>query len=342
MTPIGCGVIGVGVFGENHCLAYSRLPGVKLAAVCDVNGARARAMAEKYGARAWYTDYQELLRDPAVQAVSIATPDFAHREIALAAARAGKHILCEKPLATTVADAQEIVDAARAAGVKLMVDFHNRVNPPFVAARQSIEVGAIGAPVYGYVRLSNTTFVPMEMLSWGSRSSALWFLGSHCVDLMRFLLDDTAQRVYAAARDGVLKARGVDTYDFHVAIVEFTRGAVVTIENAWILPRSQPMVYDFKLELLGSEGAIYANPSHHGALEIHAGGQMRYGDVLGITPTSDLRTGGFVLEAIARFVDALLYDRPVLATGEDGLEAVRIVSAIEESARLGRPVEIQR
>ena len=144
MTPIGCGVIGVGVFGENHCLAYSRLPGVKLAAVCDVNGARARAMAEKYGARAWYTDYQELLRDPAVQAVSIATPDFAHRAIALAAARAGKHILCEKPLATTAADAQEIVDAARAAGVKLMVDFHNRVNPPFVAARQSIEVGAIG------------------------------------------------------------------------------------------------------------------------------------------------------------------------------------------------------
>jgi len=159
---------------------------------------------------------------------------------------------------------------------------------------------------------------------------------------MRFLLDDTAQRVYAVACDGILNARDVDTYDFHVAIVEFTRGAVVTIENAWILPRSQPMVYDLKLELLGSEGAIYANPSHLGALEIHAGGQMRYGDVLGITPTSDLRTGGFVLEAIARFVDALLYDRPVLATGEDGLEAVRIVSAIEESARLGRPVEIQR
>jgi len=63
-----------------------------------------------------------------------------------------------------------------------MVDFHNRVNPPFVAARQSIEAGAISAPVYGYVRLSNTSFVPMEMLSWGSRSSALWFLGSHCVE----------------------------------------------------------------------------------------------------------------------------------------------------------------
>ncbi len=340
MDKIGFAVIGTGLFGENHALVYSRLPDVKLAAVCDVNEERAQTVAKKYGAGACYTDYEPLLEDPSIQAVSIATPDFAHSDIALAAARAGKHILCEKPLATTVEEAQAIVDAAHDAGVKLMVDFHNRVNPPFVAAKHSIEAGEIGEPAYAYIRLSNTTFVPMKMLSWASKSSALWFLGSHTVDLMRFLLNDTVCRVYAVTRSNILKNREVDTQDFHVAVAEFEQGTVVTFENTWILPRSQPMVYDFKVELLGSEGAIYTDLSHHGALEKHTGGEMSYGDVLGITPTSDLRIGGFVCEAIGRFVDAVLHDRPLLATGEDGLEATRILSAIAQSAETGQPVDL--
>jgi predicted dehydrogenase len=340
MDRVGFGVIGAGLFGENHALVYSRLPGVELVAVCDQNEARAREVAERYGARTYYTDYVQLLAEPDISAVSIATPDFAHSEIALAAAQAGKHILCEKPLATTVEEAQSIVDAAARAGVKLMVDFHNRVNPPFVAARDSVRDGAIGTPSYAYARLSNTTFVPLEMLSWADRSSALFFLGSHAIDIMRFILNDTVARVHAVSRSGILKGLGVDAPDFHVAIAEFERGAVVTFENAWILPRSQPMVYDFKVEVLGSEGALYVDSSHHGAFELHSGGRLSYGDVLGVTPTSDLRVGGFVLEAISRFVDAVLHDRPVLATGEDGVEATRIVDAIKRSAETGQPIDL--
>jgi predicted dehydrogenase len=340
MDRVGFGVIGAGLFGENHALVYSRLPGVELVAVCDQNEARAREVAERYGARTYYTDYVQLLAEPDISAVSIATPDFAHSEIALAAAQAGKHILCEKPLATTVEEAQSIVDAAARAGVKLMVDFHNRVNPPFVAARDSVRDGAIGTPSYAYARLSNTTFVPLEMLSWADRSSALFFLGSHAIDIMCFILNDTVARVHAVSRSGILKGLGVDAPDFHVAIAEFERGAVVTFENAWILPRSQPMVYDFKVEVLGSEGALYVDSSHHGAFELHSGGRLSYGDVLGVTPTSDLRVGGFVLEAISRFVDAVLHDRPVLATGEDGVEATRIVDAIKRSAETGQPVDL--
>lgn len=340
MDRVGFGVIGTGLFGENHARVYSRLPGVELIAVCDQNGERAREVAAQYGARQHYADYRELLANPDIAAVSIATPDFAHAEIAMAAAEAGKHILCEKPLATSVAEAQAIVDAADRAGVKLMVDFHNRVNPPFVAARDSVRNGTIGTPAYGYARLSNTLFVPLEMLRWADRSSALWFLGSHAIDIMRFILDDTVVRVHAVTRSGILKGLGVDAPDFHVAIAEFSRGTVVTFEHAWILPRSQPMVYDFKVELLGSDGAVYVDTSHHGAFELHAGGRLDYGDVLGSTPTSDLRTGGFVSEAIAQFADAVLHDRPVLATGQDGVEATRIVDAIQRSAESGMPVDL--
>lgn len=340
METTGFGVIGTGILGEQHAQVYNQLPGAQLVAVCDTIAERAKATAEKYGAQTYYTDYQDLLNNPDIQAVSIATPDFAHRDIALAAAQARKHILCEKPLATSVEESQAIIEAANEAGVKLMVDFHNRVNPPFVAAKQSIAAGEIGQPSYAYIRLSNTLFVPLEMLSWADKSSALWFLCNHTIDMMRFLLDDDVQRVYAVTRSGILQKLGVDTQDFNVAIAEFKKGTVVTFENAWILPKSQPIVYDFKLELLGSEGAIYINPSHHGALELHTKGNLSYGDVLGVTPSGHQRVGGFVLESIARFVDAVLYDQPVIATGEDGLEAARVASAIERSAETGQPVDL--
>jgi predicted dehydrogenase len=337
---VGFGVIGAGILGEEHALVYNRMPGCELVAVCDINAERAKGVAEKFGARTYYTDYQDLLKNPDIQAVSVATPDFAHRDIAVAAAQANKHILCEKPLATTVEDAQDILNATKKAGVKLMVDYHNRVNPPFVAAKRSIEAGEIGKPAYGYIRLSNTTYVPMEMLSWGDKTSALWFLNIHTIDMMRFLLNDEVQRVYAVSRSGILKNLGVDTQDFHVAIGEFRNGTVVTFENAWILPRSHPMVYEFKMQLLGSEGAINVNTSHHGAIEKHVGGKVAYADVLGITPARERRIGGFVREAIAQFVDAVLYDEPVLATGEDGLAGVRVAIAITQSWETGQPVDL--
>ncbi|MEM7538402.1 MAG: Gfo/Idh/MocA family oxidoreductase [Chloroflexota bacterium] len=338
MSKIGFGVIGTGILGNQHAKVYQRMADAELVAVCDLDETRAKEAAETYQAQTYYTDYQDLLNNPDVQAVSIATPDFAHTKIAVAAAQAGKHILCEKPLATTVEEAQTIVDAAEQAGVKLMVDFHNRVNPPIVAAKEAIDAGEIGTPAYGYTRLSNTTFVPLEMLSWASKSSALWFLCCHTVDTMRFLLNDEVTRVYGVNRSGILQGMGIDTQDFHVAIAEFSRGTVVTFENAWILPQSQPIIYDFKLEILGSEGAIYLDPSHHGAVKMHVNGKLAYGDITGVTPTSDLRIGGFVLESIARFVDVVVHDQPIIATGADGVAATRVLCAMIESGGTGQPV----
>ena len=157
---------------------------------------------------------------------------------------------------------------------------------------------------------------------------------------MRWLLSDEVKRVYAVTRSGILKDLGVDTQDFHVAIAEFSQGAVVTFENAWILPRSQPMVYDFKMELLGSKGEININTSHHGAIEKHVDGKMVYGDVFGTVPTGSRRLGGFVKEAITEFVDAVVYGDPVLGTLEDGLAGVRVADAIERSEASGQPVDL--
>lgn len=342
MKQIGFGVIGTGIVGGAwHAHVYSHAPKARLVAVCDLNEQLAHEVAQKYGAAQVYTDYHKLLENPEIQAVSIATPDFAHREIAVAAAEAGKHILVEKPLATTVEDAEAIVNAARKAGVKLMVDFHNRVSPPFSGAKRSVQNGEIGKPVYIYARLSNTTFVATKMLPWASKSSALWFLASHTTDMAHWLLEDEPKRVYAVSRSGILQEMGVDTQDFHVAIVEFKGGAVVTLENAWILPETEPMVFNLKFEVLGSKGSIYINTSDHRLVQKFTSEEASLPDVLGITFGGDSpRLGGFVLEAIAQFVDAVADDAPVLATGEDGLLVTRVLSAISESAKSGRPVDL--
>ena len=205
MRKTGFGVIGAGIVGGAwHAHVYHHVPGAQLVAVCDLNAERAREIADKYSVAHVYSDYRELLARPDIAAVSIATPDSAHREIAVAAAEAGKHILVEKPLAMTIEDAEAILAAVKAAGVKLMVDFHNRVNPAFVQTRQAVRNGDLGELKYIYARLSNTSFVPTQMLPWASRSSALWFLASHTLDMSCWLLEDRPRRVYAGQPVGRL------------------------------------------------------------------------------------------------------------------------------------------
>src|SRR5690606_23752329 len=157
---------------------------------CDQDEGRARAMAAQAPGASVHTDYRALIDDPRVDAVSVATPDFTHTPIILAALAAGKHVLSEKPLATTLEEAEQIAAAAKASPAKLMVDFHNRANPALVALHDAVAAGEIGRPVHGFAKLSNTTFVPLSMLSWAARSSALWFLGSHLVDVLRYILGD--------------------------------------------------------------------------------------------------------------------------------------------------------
>jgi predicted dehydrogenase len=340
MKPVGFGVIGTGIVGGAwHAHVYHQMPQAKLVAVCDLNEKLAKDIAQKYDVEHVYTDYRELLKNPDIQAVSIATPDFAHREIAVAAAEAGKHILVEKPLATNVEDAEAIMDAVNKAGVKLMVDFHNRISPPFSTVKGSIENGELGDVKYIYARLSNTTFVATQMLPWAGKSSALWFLASHTFDLSQWLLADKPKRVYAVSREGVLKSKGIDTEDFHVAIIEFENGAVVTLENSWILPETEPNVFNFKLEVVGSKGSMYVNTSDHRTVEKYTQDSSNLPDILGVTfDGNSPRMSGFVLEAIARFVDAVVDDQPVLVSGEDGLMVTRVLAAIEESARSGQPV----
>jgi predicted dehydrogenase len=341
MAKAGFAVVGAGLWGSQHARVFSTLPEADLVAVCDVDAGRAEAMKTRFGAGRAYTDLGELLADPAVDAVTVATPDFAHSEIILRALAAGKHVMSEKPLATDLAATQRVVEAVKSSGRKFMLDFHNRVNPGVVALHDSVTAGELGRPIHGFIRLSNTTVVPREMLSWAGRSSALWFLGSHVVDALRFVTRDEVERVQAVRRDGHLRSLGVDTADVHLAILQMRSGAVISMENSWVLPADSPMLYDFRMELVGEKGSVQLNTADNGAFRKFTGAGLRSTDLFGSVPAAPGRIGGFVYEAIARFVDAVVADAPLLATAEDGLAATQILTAIEEAARTGATVSVR-
>jgi predicted dehydrogenase len=219
-----------------------------------------------------------------------------------------------------------------------MVDFHNRVNPPMVAAREALARGDLGRASYVYCRLSNTIAVPEDMLKWSANSSALWFLGSHMVDIVGWILNDTPTRVFVVSRDGVLKSRGINAPDFHVATVEYASGTVAVFEHAWILPRTHNTVKDLKLEILGSEGALYIDGSHNRVIELYTAQKGTFPDML--VPPFGPHLTGFVLDSIVHFIAAVTEGKPVLATGREGLANTKIIAAMIAATNTGTSMPI--
>ena len=338
MEAVRVGVIGLGTFGEVHLKAYSGMPGAEVIGICDLDEERLCTAGDEYGVAARFTDYRELLAMDGLDAVSVVTPDFTHTDIVVAAVEQGRAVLVEKPLATTLEDCERIGEALRRNPVPFMVDFHNRWNPGVYRIKEAAEAGQIGPVQMAYHRLSDTIFVPTRMLSWAARSSINWFLGSHCLDTLRWIIGGDVTRVYSTSESRVLRAKGVDTPDYVLSIVEFAGGARAVIETCWILPESSPTVVDFKLEVVGETGTFYYDPMPERLLrltpdEIACVDTHACVDIQG-------RTVGFAVESIRNFAECVRTGRRPAVGFEDGRQVTRTVLAMEQSAREGRPVEL--
>lgn len=342
VNKVGVALIGAGVWGETHAKAYSQNPNARFYAVCDLNEERARALAEKYGAEKVFTDFEEMLDDPAVDAVGVATPDYAHEAPVVAALQRGKHVLVEKPLATTVDACNRMIAAAKASRGHLMVDFHSRWVAPFAGAKQIVEANEIGTPVHGFIRLSDTIYVPRDMLQWSSKSTVLWFLACHCVDILRWTMNAEVTRVYGQSRRRALREEhGVDTPDFYLTTLEFDNGAVIVMENSWVMQDGEPVIFDYRMELYGSQGSVKVNAAHNGALVKVTPQKVNHLDTLFGTAVHGKFIGGAV-EAIHYFIDhVVVKNEEPMVTGEDGLRATQVLAAIEKSVETGQPVELQ-
>jgi predicted dehydrogenase len=341
---IRIGVVGAGIWGTMHARAYAQNPLVDLVGICDLDEERGRKVAAQYSIPKVFTRVDALL-DEDLDGISVATPDDAHTAIVLKAAARGVHIMVEKPLATSLAECQSMVEAAEKAGVFLMVDWHNRWNPPYYYAWKTIQEGELGDVRYIYYRLSDTVYVPTQMLPWANKSTVMWFLGSHALDTTCWLMGKKPVRIYCQRRTGVLSGMGVDTPDLYVSMLEFEGGALATIENTWIMPQQSPTLIDHKCEILGTRGAIYLDPTHNRSYAQYSPQTtqgfpyLSYPDMI-ISPEIYGKQMGFAVESMYHFVDCIRNSTPPLATGRDGWLNTKLILAAEQSASTGQPVDL--
>lgn len=333
---IRIGVIGAGIMGSLHAEAYQQNPNAELIAVCDFIREKAEKAAEKFEAGAFYTDYRKMIEKEELDAVAVATPDFAHTDPVITALEAGLDVIVEKPLATEREDADRIVKAVEKSGCNLMVNYGNRMRPQHRRVKQMIENDELGNPIHAYAKLMNSLSVPLEMLSWSSKSSPTWFLMSHMVDMIRWWFNAEAVMAYASKTEGVLNSKGVTTHDTMTAIVKFENGATATFETAWILPNSLPRNVDHRIELIGTKGFLKIDQFKEG-LEVYTDG-VTYPS----SGTTDLnyKRVGWWFESVNYFIHCLENDIKPKPDENDGRAVTNILLAIIESAERDEPVKI--
>jgi predicted dehydrogenase len=328
-------IVGMGIRGHLFAQGLKQNPDAELLAVCDLDRDVATKAGEDWGVPG-HQDFARLLQAQRPDAVLICTPDFAHREAVIAAAKVGAHVMVEKPLATSLEDAEAMLQAVKGAGITCQVAFENRWNPPFVKIKQAVERGELGDISLVNAKLNDTLFVPTRMLSWASKSSVGWFLLPHVVDLAIWLSGKEPSQVYAVANKTVLPALGVDTYDTICTMLSFHGGMQAMFETTWVLPESSPAIFDFKFEILGDRGVMHVDAQDqmlHQSTE-----RFTYPGTLVVDAYG--KTRGFPLDMLDSFIDSVRSGTPPLATAEEGYQVTRVISAVHQSIQNGQIVPL--
>jgi predicted dehydrogenase len=298
MSEIGVGIIGTGFMGKAHAFAYRAAPGifpdiprVALRSVADVNAAAAEAAARQFGFESWESDWKALIADPAIAIVSVTTPNALHREIALAAIAAGKHVHCEKPIAPSAGEAREMMEAAEAAGIVTQVGFNYVKNPVVALARDMIGAGELGE-ITGFrgVHAEDYMADPDAPYNWrldpAGGGGVIADLGSHIIGMARFLLGpiteliadlETVEKSRPVAA-GSSERRRIEVDDIARLTVRFARGCKGFIEANWVAT-GRKMQLGF--EISGAKGSLVFT-------------QERLNELMYFRAAGDPRRSGFV------------------------------------------------
>ena len=375
---IGIGMLGYAFMGKAHTNAYKKIPYMiypppavpKLVAIAGRDEAAVKEAALRYGYEGYYTDWRKMLADPRVQLFDNGGPNNLHAEPCIAAAEAGKHILCEKPMARSREEAQAMLNAVKKTGVKHMVSFNYRFVPAIRQAYELIKSGDLGE-IYHFraVYLQEWIADPNFPLVWRldkktAGSGALGDLGAHIIDLGRFLVGEPASvlaltKTFIKQRPlpGGIESGNVEVDDAFEAIIEFENGAIGTLEASRFCPGRKNYAM---FEINGSKGSIRFNLERFNELEVFwkdapVKETRGFTDVL-VTEAyhpfwSNWWPHGHIIgwehtfvHEIAHFLDAIVNNKEVApygATFEDGYRNAVICDAIVQSSLEGRRIAIE-
>ena len=339
------GIIGCGKIAQvRHIPEYAENPYAELAGFYDLNTQRAAELAAQYGGKA-YESAEAMLADPAIDAVSVCVANHAHAPITIAALKAGKHVLCEKPMATTLEECEEMVKTAHEAGKFLMIGHNQRLAKAHAVAKELIDQGMIGRIItfrttFGHGGPEtwsvdpgkNTWFFDKNKAAMGAMAD----LGIHKTDLIQFLTGQhvvrtTARVVTLDKKDASGQLIGVD--DNAICIYEMSGGTMGTMTASWTYYGAE----DNSTILYGEKGImrIYDDPAHSIVVKLDDGTEKVY-DVEQIQ-TNDNQTKSGVIDL---WMKCLETNTPPEISGEEALYAMRAVFASLESAKAGTAVDI--
>ncbi len=340
---IGIGIIGAGFMGTLHARAFSQLPDARVVAVSDPalkERPRLPGMSEPLEL---YSDHRDLLRREDIQAVVIASPEMAHRKAVEDAAAAGMHILLEKPIATTLEDADAIIRASHDGGVKLMMAHILRYDVRYAHLKSAIEQGVIGKPRVCYARRNATV---TEARRLGGRVEVEEYISVHDIDLAFWYFDDVPIKVSAEIVEGPVK-RELGVHDFIWITIRFRGGGLAVIETGWGLTEAiarwrRPSDWggfgDVCMEVIGEKGSLYVDYRPMTLVGVDDEG-WKFPDTLH-WPQLHGEVVGDVLEEDRFFLRALHGGHEILSTAEDGRKALEVVLAAQKSVREGESVRL--
>ncbi|MBO0743988.1 MAG: Gfo/Idh/MocA family oxidoreductase [Candidatus Dormibacteraeota bacterium] len=349
---LGVGVIGCGGIARlAHLPNLKRNPRARLVAVADINEESARRAAEEFGAEVAYTDYHDLLANPDVEAVTVTTWPSAHAEAVIAAAKAGKHILCEKPIAPTLQEADAMVDAAEKAGVKFTMGYQSRFGAQLPLLKEILDEGLLGRPMgmtqigVGPSRHRVPWFLQHRyagggvLMDWGiyTAHTILWLMGP--VESVYATTAIFRKEVQVGGRAGspAVMVHDIDVEDTVSAHLKFRSGAMGSWYAAWAVAAAHGY-----MSIDGADGSVVSERGG-GALRLFS---RRLDD-------PEYLSGGWrqlplveppLVEVhyrkLAHLIDSVLDDTPLQLTGADGRDALELVLAVYRSAETGLPVTL--
>jgi len=332
MKKNGWGLIGTGGIAEDRVLpAITEHAGNRLVAVVSRDPQRAKRFAKKFGARHAYTKFEDMLRNPDVTVVAIHTPNAQHAAQAIAAARAGKHVFCDKPMATSVADAERMVRECEKAGVKLGINFHNRFMPCFIETRRVIESGEIGDLQIAQVEASPGARSGGRLSTWRvdpvlAGLGTTYSIGVHVYDILRYLMGSEVEMVSALFDT----PRGV-MEETNLSLFRFANGVLgqLSVHEKTPLPHNDFVIY-------GTRGRI----TGRGITRSREGGVLEVVTEAGGTRRTEFPAINAHWACVAAFSDALLDGRDFVPSGIDGLRSVQVTDAMARSAWNGAHVRL--
>ncbi len=325
-------IIGCGGMGANHAIAWQDEAGATIAAVFDPDAERAKALANKTGARVCTTAEQAVV-EAGVDMVSVCTPICFHADVSCLAMAHGRHVLCEKAMALTLADADRMIAASEANNVKLCISYQHRSQPDYAAYQQLVQAGAFGGPVFARFVDTREVRPKLAMHRKSMNGGPVLDMAGHFFDLMRFFTGMEPQTVYARGHVfGADKPRlaGIDdpAVDAAEILVDFEKGHVLSVCVNWGMPEGHPGVT--RSELVGP--VLLARPAEHGAEAVFADRTET------VQAPADAPRG--VAARVRDLVTAIETDTQPEVAGADGRKALAVCLGALESIETGAVVEV--